>query len=146
MSQLELATDMGCSQQMISRLEHGHATTSAKSLLAAARALRVSADYLVGLTDDPTPAADRRGVTAHAPDSRLAGQVRPSAAGGSPVEGVAPVRDRRLAELLAAVVRHWEALESRYARDTWLADVYRWCPALSAQRSARRSRGSAGAS
>ena len=54
----------------------------------------------------------------------------------SPVETVETVRDRRLAELLAAIVSHWEALSSRYARDTWVADVYRWCPALSAQRSA----------
>ena len=48
----------------------------------------------------------------------------------------APVRDRVLAELLAAVVAHWEQLGTRYARATWIADVYRWCPALSAQRSA----------
>ena len=60
----------------------------------------------------------------------------------SPVEGVNTARDRRLAELLAALVRHWEALGTRYARNTWIADVYRWCPPLRAQR--RRQGRSAG--
>ena len=53
-----------------------------------------------------------------------------------PVEGVGPVRDRDLAELLVALVRHWKALGTRYARDAWVAGVYRWCPELSTQRSA----------
>ena len=56
----------------------------------------------------------------------------------------APVTDRALATLLAAIVSHWKALESHYARSTWIDDLYRWCPALSAQRSARSSRGSDG--
>ena len=56
-----------------------------------------------------------------------------------------PVADRALATLLTAIVSHWEALESRYARSTWIDDVYRWCPALSAQRSTRSSDGSDGA-
>ena len=44
-------------RQMISRIEHGQSTTSVESLGAAARVLNVSADYLYGLTDDPTPSA-----------------------------------------------------------------------------------------
>ena len=42
-------------RQMISRIEHGQSTASVESLCAAARVLDVSADYLYGLTDDPTP-------------------------------------------------------------------------------------------
>ena len=44
-------------RQMISRIEHGQSATSVESLLAAARALDVSLDYLAGLTDTPEPAA-----------------------------------------------------------------------------------------
>ena len=57
-SQLRLATSMGdYTRQMISRIEHGQSATSVESLLAAARTLGVSLDYLTGLADDPTPSA-----------------------------------------------------------------------------------------
>ena len=60
LSQLQLARSMGDHhRQMISRVERGHSTMSASSLLAAARSLGVSVDYLYGLTDDPTPVDDR---------------------------------------------------------------------------------------
>lgn len=62
----------------------------------------------------------------------------------TPVEGVSQVRDRALAEALAAIVGHWTDLGTRYARDVWIADLYRWCPALGARRSATSSRGSDG--
>ena len=42
---------------MVSRIERGHAIPSAASLVAAATALRLSIDYLAGLTDNPEPAA-----------------------------------------------------------------------------------------
>ena len=42
---------------MVSRIERGHAIPSAASLIAAATALRLSIDYLAGLTDNPEPAA-----------------------------------------------------------------------------------------
>ena len=61
-----------------------------------------------------------------------------------PESGLAPVRDRRLAELLAALADHWESLGSDYARRTWVEQMYHDHPALSAQRSARLSRTSAG--
>ena len=62
LSQLQLARSMGDHhRQMISRVERGHSTMSASSLLAAARSLGVSVDYLYGLTDDPTPVGDRVG-------------------------------------------------------------------------------------
>ena len=55
-----------------------------------------------------------------------------------------PVRDRELAEALAAVVEHWEALESDYARRDWLARLWATSPALGARRSGGSSRGSGG--
>ena len=60
LSQLQLARSMGNhARQMISRVECGHSTMSTGSLLAAARALDISVDYLYGLTDDPAPVDDR---------------------------------------------------------------------------------------
>ena len=58
LSQVQLATAMGrYTRQMVSRIERGHAIPSAASLVAAATALRLSIDYLAGLTDHPEPAA-----------------------------------------------------------------------------------------
>ena len=51
-------------------------------------------------------------------------------------ETPARVRHRALAELLAAVVEHYEALESEYARAAFVADVYGLSSALGARRSA----------
>ena len=47
----------GYTQQMISKLENGRSAASVESLVAAAKALEVSTDYLVGLADDSTPSA-----------------------------------------------------------------------------------------
>ena len=128
-SQSKLAAIIGCTQQTISKLERKQSGTSTESLLGVARALNVSSDYLLGLSDDPVRVSDHQAVgTVVSLNAEAAPAARVSSA---PVEDVSPVRDRRLAELLSAVVRHWEALESRYARDTWIADVYRWCPVLS---------------
>ena len=49
----------GYTQQMVSRVETGQSETSVASLLAAAKALEVSVDYLYGLTDDPVPVDGR---------------------------------------------------------------------------------------
>ena len=51
---------------MISHVEAGRKSLRLDGLANAARALEVSADYLLGLTDDPTPAADRDSVPTHA--------------------------------------------------------------------------------
>ena len=56
--QVELAVAMGdrYDQSVISAVEHGRSSLRIDGLLKAARELEVSVDYLVGLTDDPTPA------------------------------------------------------------------------------------------
>ena len=102
-SQFRLATEMGdYTRQMVSRVEQGKSTTSTESLLAAAKALGVSTDYLFGLTDDPTPAtalAEKVGELADeaalavSPEIRKVPGARPipvhrlqSAAGGGAVD------------------------------------------------------------
>ncbi len=44
---------------MISHVENNRTGLVRDGLIQAARVLGVSTDYLLGLTDDPTPAADR---------------------------------------------------------------------------------------
>lgn len=62
-------------------------------------------------------------------------------AGGSAARN--PVRDRALAELLAAVVEHWDEL-NEYGRRDFAANVWRTSPLLGARRSGGSSRGSDG--
>ncbi len=56
--QVELAVEMGdrYDQTMISHVEAGRSGLVGDGLAKAAKALAVSTDYLLGLTDDPTPA------------------------------------------------------------------------------------------
>ena len=63
LTQVELAVEMGdrYDQTMISHVESGRSALVTAGLARAAQALRVSTDYLLGLTDDPTPAVDRNG-------------------------------------------------------------------------------------
>ena len=61
-SQAELAEKSGFQASAISRFETGAAKPSFENLRRLAGALRVSTDYLLGLSDDPTASA------AHAPD------------------------------------------------------------------------------
>ena len=55
MTQTKLAQLIGTSPSQISQIENEHAGTSMGSTMAAAQALNVSMDYLVGFVDDPTP-------------------------------------------------------------------------------------------
>ena len=59
--QVELAVALGkrYNQSMISNVETGRSALLLDGATKAARELNVSLDYLVGLTDDPTPAAAR---------------------------------------------------------------------------------------
>ena len=57
MRQIDLAVALGCSQSMISMAETGATQFGLEVLIAAAKELGVSIDYLTGLADDPTPAA-----------------------------------------------------------------------------------------
>ena len=62
-AQVELAVAMGdrYDSSMISLVEAGRRSLRLDGAVNAARELGVSLDYLVGLTDDPTPAEDRGG-------------------------------------------------------------------------------------
>ena len=57
--QVELAVALGnrYDHTVISAVEHGRSSLRLDGLTAAARELEVSTDYLLGLTDDPTPSA-----------------------------------------------------------------------------------------
>ena len=55
MSLTKLAEATQIPIQVLSRLENGHQTIYVERLAELAQALGVSADYLLGLTDDPTP-------------------------------------------------------------------------------------------
>ena len=61
LGQIELAVALGdrYDQAMISRVERGSRNLRLDGAVRAAEELGVSLDYLVGLTDDPTPAAQR---------------------------------------------------------------------------------------
>ena len=75
MSQQDLAALTGLKVQNISRLETAaREHVRSDTLIRLAQALDVSADYLLGLTDDPTPlkrARRRRGQPAADPDEEL---------------------------------------------------------------------------
>ena len=71
LSQAKLAAAMGerYSQSNISHIEAGRVGLAGEGLSMLARALGVSIDYLYGLTDDPTPAAElSRGANLDAPE------------------------------------------------------------------------------
>jgi transcriptional regulator with XRE-family HTH domain len=59
LNQADLAERTGIPYQVISRLEHGHQSIYVERLVELADTLNVSLDYLVGRTDNPTPALKR---------------------------------------------------------------------------------------
>lgn len=63
MTQSDLADATGISQAGISRMEGEGLSLTAESLMRIAQALGVSADYLLGLTDDPRPVIEGPAVT-----------------------------------------------------------------------------------
>jgi len=63
LNQTELAERTGIPYQVISRLEHGHQSLYVERLVDLATGLNVSLDYLVGLTEDPTPPKRSRSRT-----------------------------------------------------------------------------------
>ena len=71
MAQVELAVAIGdrYNQQMISHVENGRSGLLVDGLVQVAKIFRVSTDYLLGLTDDPTPAADLSNLDASLVDS-----------------------------------------------------------------------------
>ncbi len=66
LTQVELAVALGdrYNQQMISHVERGRSSLLVDGLVSVAKELKVSTDYLLGLTDDPTSAEDRLSAAA----------------------------------------------------------------------------------
>ncbi len=54
-TQAALAELLGIRNTQISEIEKGHHTTTAERIALLCEHYHVSADYLLGLTDDPTP-------------------------------------------------------------------------------------------
>ena len=54
-TQKKLAEIMGVGDTQITEIERGRATTSAERIALICEHYKVSADYLLGLTDDPEP-------------------------------------------------------------------------------------------
>ena len=52
-NQMELAAGLGLSQNAIGMMERGHRGTTIEKLVLLAEYFHVSADYLLGITDDP---------------------------------------------------------------------------------------------
>ena len=67
-TQVDLAVALGRDRTLISHIEAGRNGLLSDGLAKAATELGVSADYLLGLTDDPTPAAERSGNQSHSVD------------------------------------------------------------------------------
>ena len=58
LAQVDLAIALGKERSTVAHVETNRAGLLAEGLVRAAQALHVSSDYLLGLTDDPSPAAD----------------------------------------------------------------------------------------
>lgn len=54
-NQLNVAINVGVTQEMISSYESGKANPGVKTLIKLAKYLETSTDYLLGLTNNPTP-------------------------------------------------------------------------------------------
>ncbi len=54
-TQAALAEQLGIKKNQISEIERGNRTTSAERIALICEHYKVSADYLLGLTDDPEP-------------------------------------------------------------------------------------------
>ena len=59
LSQTELATQVAMPLPNLNRIEHGRQSIYIERLADLAQALETTTDYLLGLTDDPTPLAKR---------------------------------------------------------------------------------------
>jgi len=60
MTQTQMAQILSCSQRIYSRYERGEVDIPTQILIGVAKYHNVSTDYLLGLTDDPTPPTRKR--------------------------------------------------------------------------------------
>ena len=54
-TQQDLADFLGAAKNSVSEIENGKRTTTAEKIALICAHYRISADYLLGLSDDPTP-------------------------------------------------------------------------------------------
>jgi transcriptional regulator with XRE-family HTH domain len=59
LTQTDLARAMNYSRRTVGAWENGHKMPTYDSIIVLAQYFNVSGDYLLGLTDDPTPAKER---------------------------------------------------------------------------------------
>ena len=120
MSQRQLAAEMGSryDHSVISAIENGRCKVRVDGLVAAAAALEVSTDYLVGLTDDP-----RRGATSVIDDS---GRVH-----------IIHIRSSEERGVIAALHEHYTALNA-YGRRLFINTLERTFPDTDWRRRERR--------
>ncbi len=131
LTQFQLAIALGdrYDRTMIGHVEHNRSALLADGLMKAAETLNVSVDYLLGLTDDPTPAAELRAqvkeLSAHrSPANDLADNAalaRTSSETTRP-PGAQPVPVRRLqtAAGSGALDLDEEVKTYAYFREEWL--------------------------
>lgn len=99
-------------------------------------------DAIKRILDGHSPSIDRAEKIAHAlglefyigpPREAKSGQMGGSLStfgdAGEAGPGLAPVRDRQLAEVLAIIADHYER-ENEYGRNSFLAELKAWRPAL----------------
>lgn len=65
-TQTELGEVLGVANSRISEMEHGKQTTTAEKIALICEHYKISSDYLLGLSDDPSPSG--RCVTFPAPE------------------------------------------------------------------------------
>ena len=91
--QIEVALELGFrTQQAVSHIECGRSSIHADRIAPAAKMLGVSTDYLLGVTDDPTPATEspNRQLVSELPNGDRAAARTPSGpAGARPI----PIRE-----------------------------------------------------
>ena len=114
-AQVDLAVALGRDRTLISHVEAGRSGLSPESLVIAATELEVSVDYLLGLTDDPTPVNQRKG---HAIGETRAGY---DPAGGVDVRYIAVLQEVAPAAGSGAEVYSEEVTGWVPFRKDWLA-------------------------
>ncbi len=63
MSLTAVSNNLGITKSTLGSLEHGRRGASIEVIIALATFFNVSTDYLLGLSDDPTPSQHRGGVS-----------------------------------------------------------------------------------
>jgi transcriptional regulator with XRE-family HTH domain len=104
LTQEELAEKINATKGTISNYENGHSSPPHEALSLLANVLKVSSDYLLGLTDDPSSIANQENRTV---DEQLAEIVRNNPEVGMFFKDFASSPEQKKKEML----RFWRMLE-----------------------------------